>query len=94
MSRAWSGGSTRAWRKLRTEKGVPGAPCETKGPTCKERSDTLGHKIPRRLGGQDTPDNTFPECGPCNYGHWYDKLHGVDSPKSTEIPDWLQEELG
>lgn len=68
MSKAWAGGSTRAWRNLRVQV------FETKGRRCVLHLDgvctrtatTVHHVVPKARGGADELSNLVPACAPCN----------------------------
>lgn len=70
MSRAWAGGSTRRWRKLRAyvlERDlnrcrVP----DEDGRICGAVATDAGHIIPKAEGGTDCPANLRAECEPHN----------------------------
>jgi hypothetical protein len=77
MSRAWSGGSTRAWRRLRLfvlnrdgwacqvpvdDAGDQVADEDLAVRRCLAFADQAGHILAKVLGGPDTPDNLRATC--------------------------------
>lgn len=73
VSRAWSGGSTRAWRRLRAQVlDRDHHRCQATDPAtgllCEAPATTAGHILARELGGRDVPDNVRAECERHNYG--------------------------
>lgn len=75
MSRAWRGGSTTAWRKLRRivldrDQGRCQVPIGL-GQLCGAPANTVGHVTPRSEGSPLLAplDQLRAECGPCNYSH-------------------------
>jgi AAA domain-containing protein/HNH endonuclease len=69
MSRAWAGGSTRAWRKTRElVLARDGYRCQIRGPKCTTTATEADHIVTREAGGTDDPANLRAACGPCNRG--------------------------
>ena len=77
MSKAWAGGSTRTWRKLREQVlARDGYTCRIKVPgVCRTHADQVHHVLGKRRG--DDPDYCVAACAPCN--------RAVGDP--TETPD-------
>lgn len=66
MSRAWQGGSTRAWRKIRTHVlQRDGYRCQLKLQGCTIRADEVHHTVAREVAG-DNPDLLVASCSSCN----------------------------
>ena len=70
MSRAWAGGSTRSWRKLRAYiLDRDGRVCQVldeQGRICGAPATDCGHIIAKAEGGDDHPSNLRAECEPHN----------------------------
>jgi 5-methylcytosine-specific restriction endonuclease McrA len=70
VSRAWKGGSTRAWRKVRAyvleRDGYTCRVPDADGRPCGAPATDAGHIVPKGQGGTDTPDNLRGECEPHN----------------------------
>lgn len=73
MSKAWAGGSTRAWRRVRAfVLGRDGQRCQV-GPQRRARGErdvctvvaTQGHHLDGKAAGDD-PNRVVASCGPCN----------------------------
>lgn len=65
MSRAWAGGSTRAWRKLRSEVLFrDGGLCQLKLEGCDVYADQVHHI--RGKGVSENPDDLQAACRSCN----------------------------
>lgn len=67
MSKAWAGGSTTAWKKVRRlvlER--DGYRCQIRGPRCLTIATQADHIVLKSQGGTDHPDNLRASCGPCN----------------------------
>lgn len=95
MSRAWRGGSTTAWRKLRrlildrdghrcqlpVVRGMVVQPCG-------ERATHVDHITPKSLGGQDVPANLRAACASCNLSRGAGRGARVedDQPRTVRIP--------
>lgn len=67
MSKAWQGGSTRRWRRVRAavlqrDQGR----CQVQGQGCTGAATTVDHIVPRSLGGGDALDNLRASCQWCN----------------------------
>ncbi|QJY51227.1 HNH endonuclease [Pseudonocardia broussonetiae] len=80
MSRAWEGGSTRAWRKVRA--GVlarDGHRCQLRVPgICTTRATHAHHTVGREVSGDD-PASIVAACAACN-------LHVGDPRKHDPAP--------
>lgn len=70
MSRAWGGGSTRRWRKLRAAVlARDGHRCQiptAAGRPCLAPASHVDHIVPKSAGGGDEPSNLRAACAPCN----------------------------
>ena len=70
MSRAWQGGSTRAWRELRAyvleRDGYRCRVPNAAGQPCGAYARHADHVVPRSRGGQDHPANLRAACATCN----------------------------
>lgn len=70
MSKAWAGGSTRAWRTVRAyvlanNKATNGGRCRLALPgLCEGQADQVHHTEGKRAG--DNPRQLVAACGPCN----------------------------
>lgn len=66
MSKAWQGGSTRSWRRVRAAVlQRDGHRCQLKLDGCEVRADQVHHTRNRQLVG-DNPEFLVAACGPCN----------------------------
>lgn len=67
MSRGWSGGSTRAWRRIRRQILLRDAyECQIRrAKTCTQVADCVHHVVGRAISGDD-PDYLVAACTPCN----------------------------
>lgn len=78
MSKAWSAGSTRAWRRVRAAVlARDGHRCQLKLPGCTTIADSAHHTLAREISG-DNPDHLVAACTPCN-------LH-VGDPRRHDPP--------
>jgi len=68
VSKAWSGGSTRAWRNLRQQVFAQrGRRCLLRlDGVCTVAATTVHHVVPKARGGADELSNLVPACAPCN----------------------------
>lgn len=69
MSRAWAGGSTRAWRRVRRlvlERDGYRCKRPVVGGLCGAHANQVGHVVARVDGGTDDPRNLRAECAPHN----------------------------
>jgi 5-methylcytosine-specific restriction endonuclease McrA len=67
VSKAWSAGSTTAWRKVRPVILSRDAyRCQIRGPKCTGRATQVDHIVPKSRGGSDDPSNLQAACQPCN----------------------------
>lgn len=66
MSEGWKGGSTRAWRRIRTiVLKRDGYVCQLQiEGTCVHRADSVHHVLGKRHG--DDPAHLLASCTPCN----------------------------
>lgn len=91
MSRAWRGGSTRAWRRVRPYVlARDGATCrKPKGDgICGAPATTAGHIIPRCDGGTDDPANLRAECAACNYAGGAELANRNRPPVRPNLWSW------
>jgi hypothetical protein len=70
MSRAWSKGSTRAWRRLRAavlanNQALHGGYCQLRTDVCTGLADTVHHTLGRAVTGDD-PAYLLAACAACN----------------------------
>lgn len=67
MSRAWSGGSTRKWRRTRAQILLRDQyQCQIRRPgTCTQDADCVHHIVGRAVSGDD-PAYLVAACTPCN----------------------------
>jgi 5-methylcytosine-specific restriction endonuclease McrA len=89
MSKAWKGGSTNRWRKLREMVLKRDGCCQQCGQT--EGSMHIDHVIPKRLNGPDELWNLRQLCESCNLkkgGRFFEikttppTLHGLFVPQN------------
>ena len=92
MSRAWKGGSTSRWRKIREAVLKRDGCCQMCGQT--EGQMHIDHVIPKRLKGSDELWNLRQLCQKCNLvkgGHFFETgltpptLHGHFVPQNESI---------
>lgn len=86
MSKAWAGGSTRAWRKLRLEVLLrDGYQCKLRVPgVCTGRADSVHHTLGK--GVSDDPAHLVAACTACNV-HIGQPSKATD-PKPRPLTRW------
>jgi 5-methylcytosine-specific restriction endonuclease McrA len=82
MSKAWAGGSTRAWRRIRAEVLIrDGNTCQLRLDNCTDRAEHVHHTLGRAVTGDD-PRFLKAACERCNLDIGEVQVDAAPTPRS------------
>lgn len=90
MSRAWKGGTTSTWRRLRLlVLGRDGYRCQVpqrNGQPCPRPATQVDHIVAKSLGGTDELTNLRAACAPCNASRGDGTRDQADGTRARPLP--------